>query len=327
VALAAVVMVAGGCTSKTNGTASQAKPDKVIYVTSFGNFGRDAYVWVAKEKGYFKAANIDVQIEAGTGTNNVQEVASGKAQFTAVDFSGGIIQISKATSPLNIRAIAAIQQTSMAALMALPGAGISQPSDLVGKTIASTPGSVDQLLFPTYAKLAGFDPSKTKFVSGQATQLAQMLATHQVDAIDQFVVGQPSIQAVVKQQPVVLPFSKYIGDLYGNALWTSTSLIQSNPGLVKRFRDALMKGLTDALADPTGAGKILQKNVPTANPTSAAAELTLMKNYVESGGAVGNITSDRTAQMVAILQGSGAIPKAIAPNDLVDFNLVPTAQS
>jgi NitT/TauT family transport system substrate-binding protein len=320
---AALVATAGGCTSKNNDSTSQSKPDKVVYITSFGNFGRDAYVWVAKDKGYFKDANIDVEIQPGTGTNNVQNVAAGKAQFSVVDFTGAVLQISNAKAPLGIQAVAAIQQNSMAAVMALNSSGISQPKDLEGKTIADSPGSVVQMLFPTYAKLAGVDSSKVKFVSGSAQQLPQLLANGTVNAIDQFVVGQPTVQAVAGKPITVLAYSKYIGDLYGNALWTSTSLIAKNPGLVKRFRDALLKGLNDSLADPDGAGKILAKNVPTANATSAAAELRLMKGYVEGTGPVGEITSDRVARMVAILQGAGAISKPIDPNTLVDFDLVP----
>jgi len=36
--------------------------------------------------------------------------------------------------------------------------GITKPSDLRGKTVATASGSVSELLFPAYAKLAGFDP-------------------------------------------------------------------------------------------------------------------------------------------------------------------------
>jgi NitT/TauT family transport system substrate-binding protein len=325
VALAAA-LVASGCTGAEDSNDNSNKaPDKVTYITSFGNFGRDAYVWVAKQKGYFKDAGIDVTIEPGTGTTNVQLVASGKAQFTAVDFSGAILQVTKATSPLNIRAVGAIQQHSMAAIMALGGTGITAPKDLANKTVADTPGSVVKLLFPTYAKLAGVDSSKVTFITGQAPQLPQMLAGGQVQAIGQFVIGKPTVSAVAGgKDVVVLPYSDFISDLYGNALWTTKSLIESKPDLVKRFRDALLRGLVDALNDPAGAGKTLAAAVPTAKAEAAAAELTLMKSYVEpvpNNGTVGSIDDGRVARMVAILQASGAIPRAVDPNELVDFSM------
>jgi NitT/TauT family transport system substrate-binding protein len=330
--VAVLVATTAGCSSKSSDGASQSsKPDKVTYVTSFGNFGRDSYVWVAKEKGYVKDANIDIQIQPGTGADNEKDLASGKAQFSTIDLSAAILQISNAEatkSPLDIQAVAAIQQLSMSAIMTLPTSGITQPKDLAGKKIGIQPGGVEQKLFPTYAKLAGFDSSGVTWVTGSAQQLPLMLAQKQVDAVTQFVVGEPTVEAISHNTNLtVLPFSKYIGDLYGNALFTSKSLIQKDPDLVKRFRDALLKGLTDALNDPDGAGAIIKKNVPTANPTSAAAELRLMKNYVEGTGAVGEMTPDKVAQMVAILEGAGAIKSALDPKTLVDFDLVPSKQS
>lgn len=335
VATVAALVAAAGCSSKSgDSSAKTGAPDKITYITSFGNFGRDAYVWVAKDKGYFKAANLDVTIEPGTGTTNVQNVATDKAQFTAVDFAGAILQFDKARdsgATLPIQAVAAIQQNSMAAVMAVSGSGITRPADLAGKKIADTPGSVVKLLFPAYAQRAGFDASHIQWVTSSPQQLPQLLATGGVNAVDQFVVGVPSVQHVLQQKDktktvTVLPFSDYIGDLYGNALWTSKKEIQQHPDVVRRFRDALLKGLQDALADPDGAGRILAKNVPTANAEAAAGELKLMKGYVGVGTKttpLGGISETRVAKMVAVLQSVGAISHPIDPKTLVDFDFVP----
>lgn len=40
--------------------------DKVTYLTSFSTFGRDAYVYVADEQGYFADAGIEVEIRPGS---------------------------------------------------------------------------------------------------------------------------------------------------------------------------------------------------------------------------------------------------------------------
>ncbi len=327
VSLVGVLLAASGCSSKSDagaGSNGHKGLDKVTYMTSFGNFGRDAYVWEAMAKGYFKDAGIDITIKPGTGTGNVQLLAAGKVQFTAVDFSGGIIQIAKAKSPLNIQAIAVAQQHSMAALMVLPGSGIENPADLAGKKIASTPGSVDQLLFPAYAHQAGFNGTADQFESAKATQLAGLLAAHKVDAIDQFVVGVPSVQLVTKQAPIVFPYSKYLTDLYGNAIWTSKDLIKNNPDLVRRFLGALLKGLQAALDDPDGAGKALAANVQGSNAGAAAAELRLMTGYVRADpDPIGTVTQVRVARMVATLESTGAIPQGTDPDGLVAWNFVP----
>src|SRR5918995_5963792 len=53
--------------------------DSIDYATSFGNFGRDAYVYVAIEKGYFRQANLDVSVTSGPGSvDNMKFVAAGR---------------------------------------------------------------------------------------------------------------------------------------------------------------------------------------------------------------------------------------------------------
>lgn len=327
-ALAVALIVLGACSSGSDdptGNAGKA-PDKVTYITSFGQFGRDSYIWMAIEKGYFKDANIDVTVVPGKGTNNVKDVASNKAQFTAVDLTGALLQVDKATSPLGIVAVAAIQQNAMAAVFVPADSNITKPSDLAGKNIADTPGSTVELLFPTYAKLAGFDSSGVKFTVGQAQNLPSMLASGQVDAVDQFVVGQPTVEKMTGKKIRVFPYSDYMSDLYGNALWTNQETLTKNPDLVKRFRDALLKGLRDAVNDPQGAAQALAKHVPGTNVDAAAAELTIMKSYtltVPNGGAFGTLDKDRVARGIAVLQGAGALSKAIDPASVIDFDMVP----
>lgn len=326
-ALAVTLIALGACTSDDDpGDNAGKAPDKVTYLTSFGQFGRDAFIWEAIEKGYFKEANIEVTVEAGKGTANVKDVASDKAQFAAVDLTGALIQIDKATDPLNIVGVAAIHQNALAAVFAPADSGITQPSDLAGKKIADFPGSTVELLFPTYAKLAGFDPSTVQFVTGKPQNLPQMMASGQVDAIDQFVVGQPTVEKVTGKKITVLPYSDYMSDLYGNVLWTNKKTLTENPDLVKRFEGALLKGLTDSVNDPESAAKALAKHVPTADVESAAAELKIMKNYVltvPNGGAVGSLDKNRVARGIAVLQGAGALKTAIDPDSVIDWDLVP----
>jgi NitT/TauT family transport system substrate-binding protein len=215
----------------------------------------------------------------------------------------------------------------MAAIFALEGNGISTPTDLEGKRLADTPGSVVRNLFPTYAKLAGVDESKVKWVSGEPQTLMGTLASGAVDGIGQFVVGKPTVEAVAKgKKSVMLPYSDVMTDLYGNVLITSTTLTQKDPDLVRRFTAALIKGLEYSLANPQEAGEILKANVDATIPAAAADELRLMAAFVKSAGSgemVGTLDSQRVARSIAILQAAGAIPAGMTPERIIDFDLVP----
>lgn len=302
--------------------------EKVTYLTSFGNFGRDSYAWVAKDKGFFKEAGFDVDIKAGQGTGGViQTVVGGQADFGPIDLTGGLLQLGNGQAK-DFTAVAAIQQRTMAGIATVEGKNINSPKDLEGKKLADTPGSVVRNLFPTYARLAGVDASKVTWVNGEAQALIGTLASGSVDGIGQFVVGQPTIEAVSKKKAVMLPYSNVMQDLYGNVLITSSKIAKEKPEMVKRFTAALLKGLEYSLANSKEAGEILKKNVDAANPVAAAAELDLMAAYVRSGNsgtAIGTLDSGRVAKSIAILQGAGALKQNITPEQIIDFSLAPKA--
>jgi NitT/TauT family transport system substrate-binding protein len=324
---------AAGCSddsddsTKASGTQSL---EKVTYLTSFGNFGRDSYAYVAKEKGYFKDAGFDVDIKPGGGTfENLKAIVGGTAQYTPLDLTGTLLAAGAAKDPVTgFSAVAGIQQRTMAAIITLEGNKITTPKDLEGKTLADSPSSVVRNLFPTYAKLAKIDYTKVKWQNGTPQTLMGTLASGGAAGIGQFVVGKPTVEAISKKKAIVLPYSDYLQDLYGNVLVTSAANAKDNPDKVKKFTAALLKGLQDSIANPTEAGTILKKYVPTAIPEAAAAELTLMGPFVRSeasGVPVGALDSQRVARSIAILQGSGQIAAGLTPEKVIDFNLVPKA--
>jgi NitT/TauT family transport system substrate-binding protein len=331
-ALATTLAAAAGCSDDggdTGGDSGTQTLEKITYLTSFGTFGRDAYAYVAKEKGYFRDAGFDVEIKPGAGSGeNIKQVVAGQAQFTPIDLTGGLLAAGGEQKVSGFTAVSAIQQRTMAAIISLDGYGINSPKDLEGKSLADTPGSVVRNLFPTYARLANVDASKVKFVNGTPQTLFGTLVQHKADGIGQFVVGKPTIEGIAKKPAVVLPYSDYLQDLYGNVLITSSGYAKDNPEKVKKFSAALLKGLETAITSPDEAGSILQKNVPTADPKSASAELTLMAPFVRSeaaGVSVGALDSQRVARSIAILQGSGQIAGGLTPEQVISFDLVPNA--
>lgn len=330
-ALATAMALASGC----GGSDSDADPDtdakdlkKVTYLTSFGNFGRDSYAWVAKDKGFFEKAGFDVEIKPGQGTGGViPAIVSGQAQFGPIDLTGGLLHMGNGQAK-DFVAVAAIQQHTMAAIATTEGNGIATPKDLEGKRLADTPGSVVRNLFPTYARLAGVDADKVTWVNGEAQTLMGTLAGGSVDGIGQFVVGKPTIEAVTKKKAVLLPYSDVIPDLYGNVLITTKKIAEQDPEMVRAFTSALLKGLEYSLAHSKEAAEILKRNVDATNPTAAAAELELMAAYVApegSGAPIGTLDSERVAKSIEILEKAGALPKGMTPEQIIDVDLAPKA--
>jgi NitT/TauT family transport system substrate-binding protein len=328
-ALAAMAGCSGSEDSGNDGAGTQVK---VTYLTSFGNFGRDAYGVVALEKGFFRDAGFDVTIQKGEGSAaNIQKIVSGQVHFTPIDLTGGLLFAGNPDNKDNAKeftAVAAIQQRTMAAIASTEDKGIRTPKDLEGKTLVDAPGSVVRNLFPTYARLANIDEKKVTWQNGEPATLIGTLASGKVDGIGQFVVGQPTIAAVTKKKPTFLPYSDYLTDLYGNVLITQTKYAKEKPDEVRAFTEALLKGLEYSLANPAEAAQILKKTDQTANQDAAKAELELMGAYVRSAGSgekLGTVDVERVARTIAILEGAGQIPAGLTPDQVISVDLVPKA--
>lgn len=331
--MAATLVAAGGCSGSDDnggGSGGDGKSlDKVSLMTAFGKVGRDAFAWVGKEKGFFKEAGIDLTIQPGAGTGeNIKALAAGKVQFANLDIIGGWITQGKAGAEYkDFRTIAAIHQGSLVSIITLEGSGINSPKDLEGKKIGAATNSVNQLLFPAYARLAGVDDKKVTWVNTQPPQIPALLASGQVPAVSTFLLGQKGIEkAAGGKKAVIFPYNDYLTDLFGNGIVTTKDIADNKPDLAKRFRDASLKALKYTIEHPDEAAQILHKAEPSADVAAAKGEITLMTPYVTAGlnGApMGSMDQERVARAIAIIQGAGLIAPGLKPEDVVDFDLTP----
>ncbi|MFG1623465.1 ABC transporter substrate-binding protein [Kribbella sp. NPDC049227] len=331
IALVAVLGLAlvSACNNDDEGKQADTGLTKVSYLTSFNTFGREAYAYVALEKGYFKDAGFDVTINPGSGTVDVMKlVAGGQADYGIGDFTGAVITLGKQKLP--VTTVGMIHQRSLAAIVSLEGYGITKPQDLVGKSVGDQPGSTNTVMFPVYAKAAKIPADKTDFIPSPPPALPQLLASGKVPAIGQFVVGVPLVEKAdpKHRKAVVLPYGDVLPDLYGNAIITRTDLAKDHPDQVKKFTAALLKGLQDTIDDPAGAAAILKKYVPQTDLGVATEELKLMKPYVKPDGfndPLGSVDPQRVQTILNLLDEAGAIKPAgsVKSEDVVSIDLAP----
>lgn len=320
---ALTVLAATGCGGDS--TAGDDGATKVRYLTAFNAFGREAYAFVADEKGFFREQGLDVEISIGAGSGeNMAALAGGAADFAPVD-STGYILMKGSGKVTGITAVGAVQQKSMVGIMTLEGAGIAAPKDLEGRVLGDQEGATTTILFPTYAKLAGIDPAKVEITPINAGELAGALGAGKVDAIGQFVVGKPLIEkAAGGKKAVSLPFSDVLTDLYGHFLLTSDKLAADDPELARKFTTALLKGMDYALANPAEAGQILNKAQPETDAQVAAAELEIMAAYAKGEAPkLGVVDTARVQRVIGVLETAGAMPAGKKPADFLTQGLIP----
>lgn len=300
--------------------------DQLTGLTSFASFGRDAYWHVAAELGLFADAGLDVRVQPGAGARNLTLLGSGEAHFAAVDMTSYMVNVADQDNRV-FTAVAAIHQLAPAALMTVDP-DITGPHDLAGKTVALFGPSVVHILLPAYVGQVGLDPGQVDIVDTEPAALPSVLASGAADAIEQFTMGEPTIQAAAGDRPVtVLPYSDYLPDLYGVVLVTTTALAGQRPELVGRFRDALLHGLEHSLDHPDQAGQILAEQLGENQQYAqvAAAELEIMDSYSRLPATpLGHIDQARVSRSIALLEGIGVIDNGeLYAEDIVDFDLAP----
>jgi NitT/TauT family transport system substrate-binding protein len=289
----------------------------VNLITDFGFNGRHSYFYVALDKGYYKSEGLNVTILRGQGSiDAIKKVASGAATIGFAD--AGALALARSNDSIPVKLLAIVYANPPHAIFALADSGIKTPKDLEGRTVADSAFSAIPLIFNVYAQATGIDAKKVKWVSAESSSLPSLLATGRVDAIGQFTVGEPLIEASVKPRKVVRLAYKDAGlDYYGNGIIATEQTIKDNPDLLKAFVRATFKGMRDAFTNPAEAGAIINKYHKEISPEVGASETELVKELaVLPGRPLGAIDEGRIKQTIDIMAKSYPMKQSVDPKDM-----------
>lgn len=331
-ATGAALAACSGDPKKADGS-PEGKVDKVTYLTVLGNLGRDAYIHAAVHKGYFKEVGIEVDVQYGqAGDYNHNQLLAGRAQFASVDISGAIIRAGKAAKPedRDLRIIGVVHQRTLNSVAAFVDKGYTSPRDLQGKTLGAIVGAAPRALFPAFARLADIDEKSLKWTDATPQNNVTLLATNRVDALATQLVTKPSLEKAANGRKVVMfPYSEFISDLYGITIMTHKSVIEKDPDLVRRFNQAIMRGVKYGVENPEEIAKVLKETDNTVDVDQAAQELAILKpNCLPGGGApVGIFDDAKMARNIALLQSLGLIPSGLTPADIADTRFLPKSDT
>ena len=207
-------------------------------------------------KGHYKAAGLDVTIDAGNGSSGtVTRVASGSYDLGLADVAALMeFHANNPDAPNKPVAVMMVYNNTPAAVLALKKSGIQSPADLKGRKLGAPVFDAGRKAFPILDKA-----NRIGAVSWTAMEPAlreTMLVRGDVDAITGFsFTSLLNLEArgVKPADIVVLPYADHGVKLYGNAIIASPRLIQSNPAALKAFLSAFAKGAREAMADPAAA--------------------------------------------------------------------------
>ncbi|MCC7150745.1 MAG: ABC transporter substrate-binding protein [Rubrivivax sp.] len=215
--------------------------------------GPAALFLAATAKGYYKAAGLDVTIDAGTGSGaTVTRVASGSYDMGLADMAALMeFHANNPDAPNKPVAVMMVYNNTPASVLALKKSGIAKPADLTGRKLGAPGFDAGRRAFALFAKANSV--GSITWVSMDPPLRETMLARGDVDAITGFsFTSLLNLEArgVKTQDIVVMPFATHGVKLYGNVIIASPKLLQSHPSAVKAFLLAFTKGVRDVMANP-----------------------------------------------------------------------------
>ncbi len=257
------------------GAAAQER--KITFTLDFIALGRHAPWYVPIAKGYYKAEGLDVTVVPSKGTADaIRAVQTDIAQIGFIDVPS---LVAAGGSASTIKMVAVNYQKPPYCVFSLnPGANVTAPKDMVGLEFGSSTASFVWKIHQAFMKMHGLDPSTLRVVNIDGSARVPMLAARKVQAIDLFVMSEPGIRRAVKDaEPKCLLLGDHGLDIYANGIGVTEEFLQKNPGVVRGFVRAALRGWKDALANPQEAAKIQLQYVKALNPEVIVEELHIVR--------------------------------------------------
>lgn len=215
--------------------------------------------YMAKEKGYYKEAGLEVTIVEADKEHPhpVEEVLSGRAQYGIGN--SGLINERSQGKPVVV--LASIFQVSPNVWILRKDSGVSTVVGLINKRLMMTRNIENAEMIALFHN-EGIDHTKLNIID--STFDINDLISSKVDAFNGYSTNEPYYLKEKGIEYVTINPQKYGIDFYSDCLFTSDTELSEHPQRVKAFREASLKGWVDAMNNPEEAIDIILKHYSQA---------------------------------------------------------------
>lgn len=280
-----------------------------------------APLYVAIEKGFYRAAGLEVTMEYRAETDSLALVGADELQFAIV--SGDQIPLGRAQG-LPVVYVMAWYQKYPVGLAAMSDQNIHTPADLKGKKIG-IPGLYGASYIGLRALLnaGGLKESDVTLDSIGFTQ-AEALADKLEDAVVIYVTNEPVKLRAVGYDITVLKVSDYLS-LVSNGLITNQKTIDEHPDLVRAMVKATLQGIEYTIAHPDEAYEICKKYVETLAAAGQDVQRQVLAASIElwKSDKLGHSSLDAWQNMHDLLLSMNLLKKPVNIPDMFSNEFLP----
>jgi len=298
---------------------SSTSASRVKYNMAWLPQGSQIGVIAAIDKGFYKAAGIEVEPVRGFGgIRTVNEIDQGMFEFGYGDPVA--VALNRANGG-GARMISVINQHWPAGLCFISGRHrLTQPADLAGLKVGGGQNSPVQALLPVWLSRNGVDPKTVQILQLNPSVIVASLIEGRIDAAECWRGNSwPQFQKEARRAGLALDwleYGKFNLDIYGSGLVTSDKLIHDNPGLVRKFAAATLQGYHYAIDHPVEARQMLLAHFPMLDSGITDAQIHELADLMRTPDAAGGIDPGKMERTYAFIAAGYPLKGKVTPGDL-----------
>ena len=265
--------------------------EKVTLYLDWLNQFQFAGYYIAKEKGFYKDVNIDIDIKEYSNNFDITKEVLTKESIYGIRKSSLIIDKFNGN---NIVLLSSIFQNSPLILITLKESNLTTPKDLKNKKVMITDDAKNSASIRAMLLSQGLNLNQIKFVTH--TYNLDDLINKNVDAIACYLSNEPFILKNKNIEFNIINPQDYNFDFYEGILFTSENEVKNNPNRVQNFNLASLKGWEYAFNNIEESAKIIYEKYNTQNKSleSLIYEANVLKELAKfDDGLLGDISIEK----------------------------------